>query len=207
MQARIMKFFLALALAFTLAPSTALAAGHGHGGGFGGFGNRDRDHDHDSDKDRDHHHAKDRDKDRDHDRDADHDRDRDRDHDRDARNTPPGWKHGKKKGWGDCDVPPGQAKKMGCDGDHDRDDRVAHRHHDRDHDRDSRDRDRDHDRDAHNTTVGPIKPAPRPLAKQPVTTARNTVPVRTTTRTVRRGAIKPLAKKSTTTGAAPLQQQ
>ena len=23
--------------------------------------------------------------------------------------------HGKKKGWGDCVVPPGQAKKQGCD--------------------------------------------------------------------------------------------
>ena len=36
----------------------------------------------------------------------------DRDHDRDHR--PPGWDKGKKKGWGDCDVPPGQAKKHGC---------------------------------------------------------------------------------------------
>jgi hypothetical protein len=32
--------------------------------------------------------------------------------DRDGR--PPGWKHGKKTGWGDCGLPPGQAKKYGC---------------------------------------------------------------------------------------------
>ncbi|MBI2678894.1 MAG: hypothetical protein HYX28_08935 [Candidatus Koribacter versatilis] len=29
-------------------------------------------------------------------------------------NRPPGWDKGKKTGWGDCDVPPGQAKKQGC---------------------------------------------------------------------------------------------
>ena len=27
---------------------------------------------------------------------------------------PPGWSHGKKTGWGDCGMPPGQAKKYGC---------------------------------------------------------------------------------------------
>lgn len=27
---------------------------------------------------------------------------------------PRGWDRGKKNGWRDCDVPPGQAKKMGC---------------------------------------------------------------------------------------------
>ena len=27
---------------------------------------------------------------------------------------PPGWGNGKKKGWGNCDLPPGQAKKYGC---------------------------------------------------------------------------------------------
>ncbi len=31
-----------------------------------------------------------------------------------SNNRPPGWDHGRKVGWGDCDVPPGQAKKMGC---------------------------------------------------------------------------------------------
>jgi hypothetical protein len=32
--------------------------------------------------------------------------------DRDVR--PPGWSHGKKTGWGNCGLPPGQAKKYGC---------------------------------------------------------------------------------------------
>jgi hypothetical protein len=27
---------------------------------------------------------------------------------------PPGWGHGKKTGWGNCGLPPGQAKKHGC---------------------------------------------------------------------------------------------
>ena len=27
---------------------------------------------------------------------------------------PPGWNHGKKTGWADCGLPPGQAKKYGC---------------------------------------------------------------------------------------------
>jgi hypothetical protein len=30
------------------------------------------------------------------------------------RDTPPGWSHGKKTGWGNCGMPPGQAKKYGC---------------------------------------------------------------------------------------------
>jgi hypothetical protein len=28
--------------------------------------------------------------------------------------TPPGWSRGKKTGWGNCGLPPGQAKKYGC---------------------------------------------------------------------------------------------
>ena len=27
---------------------------------------------------------------------------------------PPGWSHGQKTGWGNCGLPPGQAKKYGC---------------------------------------------------------------------------------------------
>ncbi len=27
---------------------------------------------------------------------------------------PPGWRHGQKTGWGNCGLPPGQAKKYGC---------------------------------------------------------------------------------------------
>ena len=29
-------------------------------------------------------------------------------------NVPPGWSQGKKTGWGNCGMPPGQAKKYGC---------------------------------------------------------------------------------------------
>lgn len=29
-------------------------------------------------------------------------------------NRPPGWNRGRKVGWGNCDLPPGQAKKYGC---------------------------------------------------------------------------------------------
>lgn len=67
--------------------------------------------------------------DRDHDRDdrvrrRDHDRDdrrvrRDGDHDRDdrfigSRGRVVGRTQGRKTGWGNCDLPPGQAKKAGC---------------------------------------------------------------------------------------------
>jgi hypothetical protein len=62
-----------------------------------------------------------RDRDRDRDRDRVRDRVRHRDHDRDddrdsfrGDGRPPGWSKGKKTGWGNCDVPPGQAKKYGC---------------------------------------------------------------------------------------------
>jgi len=57
-----------------------------------------------------------RQRDRDDDRfDRDFGRDR-REHKRlfPASNRPPGWSHGHKTGWGNCDVPPGQAKKYGC---------------------------------------------------------------------------------------------
>src|SRR5215510_2763239 len=32
----------------------------------------------------------------------------------DADGRPPGWTRGKKTGWGNCGLPPGQAKKYGC---------------------------------------------------------------------------------------------
>jgi hypothetical protein len=32
----------------------------------------------------------------------------------DGDRRPPGWNKGKKTGWGHCDLPPGQAKKYGC---------------------------------------------------------------------------------------------
>lgn len=63
------------------------------------------------------------------DHDRDHDRDRDRDRDGWERRGryevrifgpregyPPGWSRGRKTGWGDCGLPPGQAKKYGCRG-------------------------------------------------------------------------------------------
>lgn len=48
-----------------------------------------------------------------------HERDHDRDHVRHdpfrkVSEHPKGWEHGRKTGWGNCDVPPGQAKKQGC---------------------------------------------------------------------------------------------
>ncbi len=104
--------------------------------------------------------ARDNDKDKDHsarprvvrhhDRDRDHDRARSRRHyrerrearDRDRRrdhrqsafygNTgqPSGWTQGRKRGWRDCDMPPGQAKKYGCNS------TRTYGHRDRDGDRD-----------------------------------------------------------------------
>ncbi|MGI9103876.1 MAG: hypothetical protein ACR2IF_15660 [Terriglobales bacterium] len=97
------KRLILLALCATLVTGTAFA----------------RDHDRDRDRhDRDRHALRDRDHDRDHDRDRDRARDARREHRNGvfAQNngTPPGWSKGKKTGWGDCDVPPGQAKKIGC---------------------------------------------------------------------------------------------
>jgi hypothetical protein len=50
---------------------------------------------------------------------------------------PAGWDKGRKTGWGDCDVPPGQAKKTGCNSG------VSVFHSTRRHDNYRRDRDRD----------------------------------------------------------------
>ena len=82
---------------------------------------RDKDHDRDDRKElRDHDADHDRDKSQHHvGHNAGHDRDFDRDGDRDDHDRrPPGWSHGRKTGWGDCDVPPGQAKKHGCHSGH-----------------------------------------------------------------------------------------
>jgi hypothetical protein len=111
-------------------------------------------------------------KDKDHDKGKDHresvrDRDRDRDDRGQSSSRPPGWDKGKKTGWGDCNVPPGQAKKSGCNS-------TAVRHdHDRDRDRDARHvttthhvvhhTDRDRDRDTYHATT-----------PQPTTRPRNT---------------------------------
>jgi hypothetical protein len=53
-----------------------------------------------------------------HERERHWDREHGRHHDPFARKDPPGWEHGKKKGWGDCDLPPGQARKQGCEAHH-----------------------------------------------------------------------------------------
>jgi hypothetical protein len=89
------------ALALSLSTSAFAGQGNGHGNG-NGHGKSNS------------HSAQ---------RDNDHDRD---DHGRwETRNgweyrsyergqTPPGWSKGKKTGWGNCNLPPGQAKKYGC---------------------------------------------------------------------------------------------
>jgi hypothetical protein len=92
----------ALILCAALTTGTAWAQGRGHGRSQGAHAVLARDHDHHRD---------------------DHFRRTWRgDHDRDDlgffswRNSarPPGWSHGRKRGWGNCDLPPGQAKKYGC---------------------------------------------------------------------------------------------
>ena len=94
------NFWMTLVILLGIGLSTpALAEGRGH------------DKDHDRDDHRVEH--RDRDHDRDHVRAYRHDHDRDH-HLRRTHADPPGWSHGKKKGWGGCDVPPGQAKKVGC---------------------------------------------------------------------------------------------
>lgn len=83
-------------------------------------------------------------------------------------NRPPGWDKGKKTGWGDCDVPPGQAKKQGCNSTTSR-----HHHHDKDHDR---------DRDPHRASTGTDNTGTHHTYTRRRTTTRTTTrPVTTTT--------------------------
>ena len=95
------KILVCAALALSLNAMPALAKGKPSGRG--------------NDKHEDKSKVKDRDRD---DKDRDHKKDwgeRDRDHAKvDNNGRPPGWDKGKKTGWGNCDVPPGQAKKQGC---------------------------------------------------------------------------------------------
>jgi hypothetical protein len=121
-----------------------------------------RNQDHDRGKAGSSHHNTVRDRDRDHDRARVRDRDRDRDRRewrerREARERrwrrehrqnamfgnngqPRGWTQGRKTGWNDCNLPPGQAKKAGCISTWGR----THDHHST---RARRDRDHDGDRD------------------------------------------------------------
>ena len=100
-------------VALTAAP--ALVQGRGHGGG------------------KRHREARVEFRERHFDRERELERDEDHDFDRDDRvimcsspsiffldffgtRHPPGWDRGRKVGWGNCDVPPGLAKKFGCRG-------------------------------------------------------------------------------------------
>jgi Ni/Co efflux regulator RcnB len=96
------KLALVVLLSTALLPS-AFAQGKGHGNGKGKSKGQSQA-------------SRDRDNDRDDDRDRDNDRDKDRGSLLGSTNTsrPPGWSKGKKTGWGNCDVPPGQVKKYGC---------------------------------------------------------------------------------------------
>jgi hypothetical protein len=152
--------FLAVATALALAPALASAKGpkgNPHSGG-ANFSDHDRD-------DREHH-AKGH---------GDHDRDDDRDgdHDRDDRGRPPGWSKGKKTGWGNCDVPPGQVKKLGC---HPRN-ATARRHGDGDHDRDDRNRPTATvpPRPVRSTTPIPVQRRQQAAARTTTTTTRRNV--------------------------------
>jgi len=90
-----------LVLALTSIPAFAKGKPAGHG-------NNDKHEKSEKWKD------KDRDKNKDHKKDWGK-RDHDREHGRaTGEGRPPGWDKGKKTGWGNCDVPPGQAKKQGC---------------------------------------------------------------------------------------------
>lgn len=103
------KILVCTALALSLSAVPALAKGKPAGRGNDKHEDKSEKWKDKGDKDKDR-------KDRDHKKDwRDHDRDHDRDHGRVANNgRPPGWDKGKKTGWGNCDVPPGQAKKQGC---------------------------------------------------------------------------------------------
>ena len=96
------KILVSTALVLSLMSVPALAKGKP-----AGHGNDKHDEKSEKWKDKDKEH-----KDKDHKKDW---REHDGDHGRVAHSgRPPGWDKGKKTGWGNCDVPPGQAKKQGC---------------------------------------------------------------------------------------------
>lgn len=107
--------------------------GKGKGQSHGASKDKDKSHDsdmQDNDADQGKHKDKDKDKDKDKHKGKDKDKDKDKDWDREEAwehrggyeyrtygandNRPPGWSRGNKTGWGNCDVPPGQAKKGSC---------------------------------------------------------------------------------------------
>ncbi len=93
------KVFWTLVLGFALS-ATAVAKDHGQGNGKG-KGNPHNQAMQDRDGDRDSHGGWERRGDWEY-------------HEYRGDERPPGWSHGKKTGWGNCDLPPGQAKKYGC---------------------------------------------------------------------------------------------
>src|SRR5205823_12057382 len=102
------------------------------------------------------------------------------------------WDKGKKTGWGNCDVPPGQVKKLGCHPRNHND--VARRHGDHDRDRDARNR---------RTPTVPPRPVrnttPIPIQRRQQAAARGTTATTTRTPTdprwtVRRGGTIPGSK-------------
>ncbi len=123
MSKRIAQSIAAIALCALMASGSAWAQGRGHGRGMSAANQGWRsDNDHDAW------------------RNSDWRGDRDRwTFGNDQR--PRGWDKGKKNGWGGCDVPPGQAKKMGCTPSSRAFSGYGHRH-----DYVRRDRDRDRDR-------------------------------------------------------------
>lgn len=96
---------LAIVIALGLMPVPARAQGHGQGKGQGnGHGKGDKEHGNPHGKQ---------------DRDGDEGRGWERREGYEYRayeadGRPPGWSHGRKTGWGNCGMPPGQAKKYGC---------------------------------------------------------------------------------------------
>ena len=103
------RAFMASAVCLTLSALPAFAQGRGHGG----LGS-DRDHDAKLEPE---HQDRDRDVRRDRDRDVPWVEDRDREFGRNRSRDdehPHGWSEGRKRGWDDCDAPPGLAKKQGC---------------------------------------------------------------------------------------------
>lgn len=94
-----MKKILLGILGLALVSSPAFAKGNPHGS--------NKDHGKSQDRD-------DKKHDRDFNRDKHHDKGHDRGDHHTASSRPAGWDKGKKTGWGNCDVPPGQAKKQGC---------------------------------------------------------------------------------------------
>jgi hypothetical protein len=115
----ILRSLIVLLVCMGLPASYAFAQGKGHGQGGGKYKDNDQGRTERVDRDRD----RDRNQDRD-------DRDQAGAHVHkgpghvelghifpppEAQGRPPGWDKGKKTGWGNCDVPPGQAKKVGCE--------------------------------------------------------------------------------------------